>query len=70
MPKVASESIDVRVSKNYGDLSKVEVNAMVILCKNGTIISVDTQKIQEAVEKAVAESVKFKEVQGDAHTES
>ena len=70
MQKVLTEGIDVRVSKNYGDFPKVEVNAMVIMCKNGTIISVDTQKIQEAVEKAVAESVKFNEVQGDAHTAS
>ena len=70
MPMVASESIDVRVFKNYGDFLKVEVNAMVVMCKNGTVVSVDTQKIQEAVEKAVAEAVKFKEVQGDAHTAS
>ena len=70
MPKVLTEDIDVRVTKNLVDFPKVEVNAMVILCKKGTIISVDTQKIQEAVEKAVAEAVKFKEVQGDAHTAS
>jgi len=70
MPKVLTEGIDVRVTKNHGDFPKVEVNAITVLCKNGTIVSVDTQKIQEAVEKAVAESVKFKEVQGDAHTAS
>ena len=70
MPKVLTEGIDVRVTKNLVDFPKVEVNAIVILCKNGTIISVDTQKIQEAVEKDVDESVKFKEVKGDAHTAS
>ena len=54
MPKVLTEGIDVRVTKNHGDFPKVEVNAITVLCKNGTIVSVDTQKIQEAVEKAVA----------------
>lgn len=60
MPKVASESVEVRTLQNYGDFPKVEVSAIVVLCKNGTIASIDTQKIQEAVEKSVAEAVKFK----------
>lgn len=70
MLRVLTEGFEVRVTKNYGDFTKVEVNAMITLCKTLNIVSVDTQKIQDAVEKAVAESVKFKEVQGDARSAS
>ena len=35
-----------------------------------SVCSIDTKKIQDALEKVVAESVEFEEVQGDAHTAS
>ena len=37
---------------------------------NKVVKSVDTKKIQDALEKVIPEAVEFKEVQGDANTAS
>ena len=62
--------LEVRVVQSSNSHPRVELSTNVYLLDNKVVKSVDTKKIQDALEKVVPEAVEFKEVQGDAHTAS
>ena len=62
--------LEVRVVQSNNSHPRVELSTNVVLYDNKVVKSVDTKKIQDALEKVVPEAVEFKEVQGDAHTAS
>lgn len=62
--------LEVRVVKSNNSYPRVELSTNVYLFDNKVVKSVDTKKIQDALEKVVPEAVEFKEVDGDANTES
>lgn len=64
------EWLEGRVIQNSNSYPRVEVSTNVILLDNKVVKSVDTKKIQDALEKVVPEAVEFKEVQGDARSAS
>ena len=70
MKGVVCDWLEVRVVQGSNSHPRVELSTNVYLFDNKAVKSVDTKKIQDALEKVVPEAVEFKEVQGDAHTAS
>lgn len=64
------EFLEVRVIQNNSSSPRVEVSTNVCLFANKVVKSIDTKKIQDALEKVVPEAVEYKEVECDAHTAS
>ena len=64
------EWLEVKVVQSNNSYPRVELSTNVVLFDNKIVKSIDTKKIQDALEKVVPESVEFKKVQGDAHTAS
>lgn len=64
------EWLEVKVVQSNNSYPRVELSTNVCLFDNKIVKSIDTKKIQDALEKVVPEAVEFKEVQGDAHTAS
>ena len=64
------EWLEVKVVQSNNSYPRVELSTNVYLFDNKIVKSVDTKKIQDALEKVVPEVVEFKEVDGDAHTAS
>ena len=64
------EWLEVKVVQSNNAYPRVELSTNVCLFGKKIVKSIDTNKIQDALEKVVPEAVEFKEVKGDAHTES
>ena len=62
--------LEVKVVQSSNSYPRVELSTNVCLFDNKVVKSVDTKKIQDALEKVSTEAVEFKEVHGDAHTAS
>lgn len=64
------EWLEVKVVQSNNSYPQVELSTNVCLFDKKIVKSIDTKKIQDALEKVVPESVEFKEVQDDAHAAS
>lgn len=64
------EWLEVKVVQSNNSYPRVELSTNVCLFDNKIVKSIDTKKIQDALEKVVPESVEFKEVQGDTRSAS
>ena len=62
--------LEVKVVQSNNSYPRVVISTNVCLFDNKIVKSIDTKKIQDALEKVVPEAVEFNEVQGDAHTAS
>lgn len=64
------EWLEVKVVQSNNSYPRVELSTNVVLFDNKIVKSIDTKKIQDALEKVVPEAVEFKEVQGDTRSAS